>query len=134
MLDKPHLFSLQGNEYRGKHTRSESSKQNQARLESSQESDERDPETAHLLRAQGNAALKAGNIDKAVEFYSQGLKRNPDDHVLYSNRSAAYLRLHNFQAALADAEKCTELEPNWCKVLTAALNEIMHLLPPTICL
>jgi len=103
-------------------------------LESSQESDERDPETARLLRAQGNAALKAGNIDKAVEFYSQGLKRNPDDHLLYSNRSAAYLRLHNFQAALADAEKCTELEPNWCKVLTAALNEIMHLLPPTICL
>jgi len=126
------LFSLQGNEYHGKHTRNESHERNQARLESSQKSEERDPETAHLLRVQGNVALKAGKIDKAVELYSQGLKRNPDDHVLYSNRSAAYLRLCNFQAALADAEKCTELEPNWCKVFTAALNEIMHLLPQQI--
>jgi stress-induced-phosphoprotein 1 len=36
-------------------------------------------------------------------------------HVLYSNRSAAYASLRNFDAALDDAKKTVELKPDWAK-------------------
>ena len=113
LLDKSRLLPLQENKYHRTDTREVSRKQG---LE---ESNERDPakEEACVLRAEGNAALKAGRIDSAVEFYSRGLEKYPNDHVLYSNRSAAYLMSKRFQAALTDAQKCTELEPDWCKVL-----------------
>jgi len=35
--------------------------------------------------------------------------------VLYSNRSAAYMELKNWDKALPDAEKCIELDPNFPK-------------------
>jgi len=42
----------------------------------------------------------------------------PNDHLLYSNRSLVYLKLDNPDAALADAERCLKLEPQFVKVPT----------------
>ncbi|XP_047940883.1 malonyl-coenzyme:anthocyanin 5-O-glucoside-6'''-O-malonyltransferase-like [Salvia hispanica] len=39
----------------------------------------------------------------------------PSNHVLYSNRSAAYACLHQFIEALSHAEKTVELKPDWAK-------------------
>lgn len=38
------------------------------------------------------------------------------NHILYSNRSAAYIKLEQFEKALADALKAKELDPSWPKV------------------
>jgi stress-induced-phosphoprotein 1 len=35
--------------------------------------------------------------------------------VLYSNRSACYASLKDFQKALDDANKCVEIAPTWSK-------------------
>jgi stress-induced-phosphoprotein 1 len=35
--------------------------------------------------------------------------------VLYSNRSGAYASLKNYQKALEDANKTTEIKPDWAK-------------------
>ena len=40
---------------------------------------------------------------------------DPDDHVFYSNRSAAYMKADSISKALKDAEKCVELAPQWSK-------------------
>ena len=40
---------------------------------------------------------------------------DPDNHVVYSNRSAAYMKADSISKALRDAEKCVELAPNWSK-------------------
>ena len=71
---------------------------------------------AHELKIQGNAALKAGKIKQAIELYSQTIERDPSNQVLYSNRSAAYFKAGEYEAALADANKSIDLKPDWFKV------------------
>lgn len=39
----------------------------------------------------------------------------PTDHILYSNRSAAYASKKDYENALKDAEKVTEIKPDWPK-------------------
>lgn len=39
----------------------------------------------------------------------------PDNHILYSNRSAAYASKKDYENALQDANKTTELKPDWPK-------------------
>ena len=43
------------------------------------------------------------------------MKRNPKDHVPYSNRAACYQKLMEWQLALKDAETCVAMEPTFVK-------------------
>ena len=43
---------------------------------------------------------------------------DPDNHVLYSNRSAAYAKDAKYDQALADARRTVELKSDWAKVGT----------------
>ena len=49
------------------------------------------------------------------EKFTQAIEIEPTNHVLYSNRSGAYASLKNFDKALEDAEKTTEIKPDWAK-------------------
>jgi stress-induced-phosphoprotein 1 len=49
------------------------------------------------------------------EKFSEAIAIEPSNHVLYSNRSGAYASLKNFDKALEDANKTTELKPEWAK-------------------
>ena len=71
---------------------------------------------AEQLKTKGNAALKAGNVDEAISFYTDAIELDPENHVLYSNRSAAYANAKRYLQALKDAEKTIELKPDWVKV------------------
>lgn len=80
------------------------------------ETDEHDYlELANILKDQGNEAFQAGQIEKSIQLYSQAIGVDPDNHVLYSNRSAAFLKEGSKSKALYDAEKCVALAPNWPK-------------------
>ncbi|RLN47210.1 hypothetical protein BBJ29_004689 [Phytophthora kernoviae] len=72
-------------------------------------------ETAADWKAKGNAALSAGSPKEAVECYTKAIELNPNDHVFYSNRSAAYLSLEDAAHALEDAESCIKTKPDWAK-------------------
>lgn len=67
------------------------------------------------LKAQGNAAFSAGKFADAVEHFSSAISLDPSDHVLYSNRSAAYASMQQYQPALADAKRVVELKADWPK-------------------
>jgi Flp pilus assembly protein TadD len=77
--------------------------------------------TVDELKAQGNAAISAHDYPKAVECYTKAIELAPDNHVLYSNRSAAYTSMGQYEKALADAEKTVTLQPSWPKVCNSVL-------------
>jgi stress-induced-phosphoprotein 1 len=47
--------------------------------------------------------------------FTQAIALDPTNHILYSNRSAAYASKKEWDNALNDAEKTTELKPDWPK-------------------
>jgi len=77
-------------------------------------------------RVRGNEAFARGDYWMAVGFYSQGLEELPESGeeqsaaVLLSNRSVTFHRLQDYEAALADARRATELAPTWCRAWTRA--------------
>ncbi|KAG9778583.1 Hsp90 cochaperone [Exophiala dermatitidis] len=70
---------------------------------------------ADALKAEGNKAFAAKDFQTAVEKFSQAIELDPNNHVLYSNRSGAYASLKDYQKALEDAEKTTQIKPDWAK-------------------
>uniref|UniRef100_A0A5S6R2M5 Stress-induced-phosphoprotein 1 n=1 Tax=Trichuris muris TaxID=70415 RepID=A0A5S6R2M5_TRIMR len=67
------------------------------------------------LKVRGNIALAEGKYDDAVELYSKAIELEPSNHVLYSNRSAAYAKAGKYTLALSDAEKTVSLKKDWAK-------------------
>eukprot|EP01052_Picozoa_sp_SAG31_P012994 SAG31_NODE_772_length_12197_cov_7.075963_3_plen_178_part_00 len=67
------------------------------------------------LKEAGNAALRDGRIQEALEQYSSAIALNEYNGVLFNNRAAAYLKLGNAAAALADAQQARALAPEWVK-------------------
>lgn len=70
---------------------------------------------ALVLKNKGNEALAANKFDEAIEFYTEALKLDGNNHVLYSNRSAAYAKSKEYNKALEDAEKTIQIKPDWGK-------------------
>lgn len=66
-------------------------------------------------KKKGNDCMAAKDFDGAIECYTLGLKLEPTNHILLSNRSAAYLSVHKCDEALSDAEKCIEVNPQFVK-------------------
>ncbi|XP_055917959.1 stress-induced-phosphoprotein 1 [Eupeodes corollae] len=67
------------------------------------------------LKEKGNKALNQDRFDEAIEAYTEAINLDGNNHVLYSNRSAAYAKAGKFELALADAEKTIEINPTWPK-------------------
>ncbi len=67
------------------------------------------------FKDQGNAAFKNKDFASAVSLYTQALAETPSEHTILGNRAAAYHNMQKYQEALADAEKCIEVKPDWSK-------------------
>lgn len=70
---------------------------------------------ADALKAEGNKAFAAKDFTTAIDKFSQAIELDSSNHVLYSNRSGSYASLKQYEKALEDANKCTELKPDWSK-------------------
>lgn len=70
---------------------------------------------ADEAKAKGNAAFSSRRYDEAVEHFTEAVRLAPENHVLYSNRSASYASLHKYKEALADAQQTVALKPDWAK-------------------
>ncbi|KAK7790552.1 hypothetical protein R5R35_013068 [Gryllus longicercus] len=71
--------------------------------------------SATELKDKGNAALQAGKLDEAIQCYTSAIQLDQNNHVLYSNRSAAFAKKGVYSRALEDAEKTVQLKPDWAK-------------------
>lgn len=81
------------------------------------------------LKDEGNKALSAGNITEAVRCYTDALALDPNNHVLFSNRSAAYAKKGDYENALKDACQTIKIKPDWGKVGFAKEVVVVH----TVC-
>ncbi|KAH8719137.1 hypothetical protein GQ44DRAFT_742025 [Phaeosphaeriaceae sp. PMI808] len=70
---------------------------------------------ADALKAEGNKLFAEKKFAESIEKFSQAIELDPSNHVLYSNRSGAYASLKEWENALADATKTTEIKPDWAK-------------------
>ncbi|CAG8568070.1 8265_t:CDS:10, partial [Acaulospora morrowiae] len=71
--------------------------------------------SAEEFKAQGNAAFSAKEYVKAIELFTKAIEVDPSNHVLYSNRSASYASLKQYDKALEDANRTIELKKDWPK-------------------
>lgn len=70
---------------------------------------------AEEFKSKGNKAFSSGQFQEAIEHFTKAIEIDPQNHVLYSNRSASYASLKKFENALEDALKTTSIAPNWAK-------------------
>jgi stress-induced-phosphoprotein 1 len=57
----------------------------------------------------GNVFFKKSQKDEAIKMYSTAISFAPENHLLYSNRSAALQSKASWTEALADAQKCVQI-------------------------
>ncbi|CAC5378434.1 STIP1 [Mytilus coruscus] len=67
------------------------------------------------LKSEGNKALETANFEEAIRKYTEAIALDPENHVLYSNRSAALTKAARYLEALGDADKTIEIKPDWAK-------------------
>lgn len=88
------------------------------------------------LQNEGNEAFKAAKYPESVQLYTQGLDIDPDNHILYSNRSAAYLKInergkvsestvdsiawHLFLHSTSCLPVCIQIGPEGCREVDGA--------------
>jgi len=73
------------------------------------------PELSVKAKEEGNNFFKAQKYPEAVKSYTEAIARDPSNHINYSNRAAAYLKLLAAPEALKDSEKCIEIDPKFVK-------------------
>lgn len=72
-------------------------------------------EEATKFKTLGNECFSAKKFPEAIEHFSKAIELNPNDHVFYSNRSACYANLEEYDKALEDATKCVNMKPDWAR-------------------
>ncbi|KAF8388176.1 hypothetical protein HHK36_026842 [Tetracentron sinense] len=66
-------------------------------------------------KSRGDDAYKTKDYLMAVDAYTQASDLDPSDATLLSNRSLCWIRLGQADHALADAQACRALRPDWPK-------------------
>jgi len=73
------------------------------------------PEIAEAHKNAGTELFKNGDFPGAIKEFDEGLRRDPLNTALYSNRSAAFIKLLEPAQGLRDASKALELDPKFVK-------------------
>lgn len=72
-------------------------------------------ESVESYKSQGNSKFVNGRYKEAVDLYTKGIELDSENHILYGNRAASYLKLEMHADALRDAQTSVQLEPSWVK-------------------
>ncbi|KAJ5067860.1 tpr repeat containing protein [Anaeramoeba ignava] len=77
-----------------------------------------DKEKSEEAKKKGNEFFNDGNFEKALEFYTEAIKMDPENPILFSNRAAAYTKLSLFDYGLRDCNKSIQIDPKFVKSYT----------------
>jgi stress-induced-phosphoprotein 1 len=76
---------------------------------------QKSPTEFNKLKEKANEFYTEGKYNESVNIYSQLLEWEPENYMVLSNRSAAYIKLEKWNEALNDAVMSTKLKPDWGK-------------------
>lgn len=79
------------------------------------EAEDPDSEKAARFKRQGDEAFVSRDFEGAKQAYSQSIQHGTGDPLVWANRSAACLRLHDYQSAYHDARISRVLHPTYVK-------------------
>jgi len=68
-----------------------------------------------IEKERGNSCFKAGDFLGAVRCYTNCIGQNPSNHLLWSNRAMAHLKLKEFRKAAEDSAAALKLNPKHTK-------------------
>ena len=71
--------------------------------------------TAKDWKNKGNSFVKEQKYEDAYNCYSKAIELDPNDPILYSNRSLMLSNLNHFDEAINDAKKAIQLNPSYAK-------------------
>jgi stress-induced-phosphoprotein 1 len=66
----------------------------------------------------GNKAFAEKRYQEAIDHFTRAIELDSSDHVFFSNRSASYASLSQYDKALEDANRCVDLKPDWVRGYT----------------
>ncbi|XP_048367907.1 tetratricopeptide repeat protein 12 isoform X1 [Sphaerodactylus townsendi] len=70
---------------------------------------------ANALKEQGNDAFGKGDYAAAIQKYTEGLRKQKDMPVLYTNRAQAYIKLQEYEKAVLDCEWALRCDEKYLK-------------------
>jgi tetratricopeptide (TPR) repeat protein len=72
---------------------------------------ERGERLADIFNDRGVAYRLKGDVDRAIQDYSQAIRLNPRSAMIYNNRGVAYDRKGDYDRAIADYDQAIRLRP-----------------------
>jgi stress-induced-phosphoprotein 1 len=60
--------------------------------------------------------LQNNQNEEAIKYYTEAIEIDAKNHILFSNRSAAYAKAGKYNEALEDGDKTIQLKKDWPKV------------------
>jgi len=66
-------------------------------------------------KEEGNKVFAKGQLQAALELYTEALALSPNDHIIFGNRSNVFFKLKQFREAELDGENAIRLRPDWSK-------------------
>jgi DnaJ family protein C protein 7 len=82
---------------------------------------------AESFNDKGNIQYKAFQFKNAILLYTDAIKLSPKVEKYYTNRSACYMALNDYEKALPDAIKAVDIDPSCWKGYSRAINCFMIL-------
>lgn len=73
------------------------------------------PDIAEEHKRKGGELFKEGKFPDAIKEFDEGLRRDPTNVAIYTNRSQCFIKLMEPAQALKDANKAIELNPKFVK-------------------
>jgi tetratricopeptide (TPR) repeat protein len=80
-----------------------------AQYEEAKETYNTDPDAVDAIIWYGRRTAYLGRYDDAIDIYSEGIKKHPEEPRLYRHRGHRYISLRKFDEAISDLEKAGQL-------------------------
>jgi tetratricopeptide (TPR) repeat protein len=91
------------------------------------------PMEPEVLKSKGNEAFQKCKFHDALQYYTEGIRACSEGDIVYkllSNRSQLYIRIGEYEKALADANKCIKLASDHWKAYRSKAYAIANLVHP----